>query len=235
MSTLKVAEKDKKGNQTGVIEDVFFFYTKIQTPSLKYQSKNEKEYTVDCVVDKATARKFKKAFPKNSCKDYENDDFLEKFNVEEVPFPKQEEQFVVKLKADSQIKKDVTVNGEKLKKGDEVPYSWGTRPKVFVPAGTEGKVKDITMESLVGNGSQGTVAFKVLTNDYGTFPQLTGILVTELVEYEGSGGSGSPFGEVEGGLNQPDERPADEDPDEEDMDEDDVEDDDNPFDVEDDD
>ena len=37
------------------ISNVTFFWTKIQKPSLKYQSQTEKEFVVDVLVDKATA------------------------------------------------------------------------------------------------------------------------------------------------------------------------------------
>ena len=41
------------------------------------------------------------------------------------------------------------------------------------------------MTTLVGNGSKGVVAFNVTKNDFGTFPQLLGVLINDLVEYEG--------------------------------------------------
>jgi hypothetical protein len=174
----------------GKIENVVFGYVKIQQPTLKYQSKTEKEYTVDVIVDKATSKQLKKAYPKNSIKELDNADFKEQFKIDP-PYPNQDEQYVFKLKANAQLRADV---GE-LSAGDLIPYDWGTRPKVYVPA--EDGVEDVTMDKLVANGSKGTVAFKVMTNDYGTFPQLTGILVTDLIEYESTGGGvGSAFGKV---------------------------------------
>ena len=38
------------------ISNVTFFWTKIQKPSLKYQSQTEKEFVVDVLIDKATAK-----------------------------------------------------------------------------------------------------------------------------------------------------------------------------------
>ena len=183
-----------KGKMSGKITNVVFCYTKIQSGSTKYQSKDI-EYTVDVVVDKATAKEFKKAYPKNSVKDFENAEFTEKFKIDP-PFPSQDEQFVIKLKAAAQLK--AAVPAANLEAGDMIPYEWNSRPKVFVPV--EGGVEDITLTVLVANGSKGDVAFTVNSNDFGTFPQLTGILVKDLIEYEAAGGSSSAFGTVVGGY-----------------------------------
>jgi len=192
MSKLNVEVNGKK--TTGKIEDVVFAYVKLQSGSTKYQSKDI-EYTVDVVVDKATAKEFKKAYPKNSVKDFENAEFTEKFKIEP-PFPSQDEQFVIKLKAAAQLK--AAAPAANLEAGDMIPYEWNSRPKVFVPV--EGGVEDITLTVLVANGSKGDVAFTVNSNDFGTFPQLTGILVKDLIEYEAAGGSSSAFGTVVGGY-----------------------------------
>ncbi len=192
MSKLSTEVNGKK--TTGKLEDVVFCYTKIQSGSLKYQSK-ELEYSVDIVVDKATSKEFKKAYPKNSCKEFDNADFKEKFKIDP-PFPNQEEQFVIKLKAAAQLKADAPAAN--LVAGDTIPYEWNSRPKVFVPV--EGGVEDITLTVLVANGSKGDAAFTVNSNDFGTFPQLSGILVKDLIEYEASGGNTSAFGNVVGGY-----------------------------------
>lgn len=193
MSKIVTGESGKK--VTGKIEDVVFCYTKLQSGALKYQSK-DLEYTVDVVVDKATAKQFKKDYPKNSVKDFDNAEFKEKFKIDP-PFPSQDEQFVIKLKAAAQLKADAAAAN--LKAGDLIPYEWNSRPKVFVPV--EGGVKDVTLTVLLANGSKGDVAFSVNTNDFGTFPQLTGILVKDLIEYEAQTGNSSAFGSVVGGYN----------------------------------
>jgi hypothetical protein len=71
MSKLVVETVNKK--TTGKIQDVVFLYVKLQSGATKYQSK-EIEYTVDLAVDKATSKEFKKAYPKNSCKEFDNAD-----------------------------------------------------------------------------------------------------------------------------------------------------------------
>lgn len=192
MSKLNVEVSGKK--TTGKLEGVVFAYVKLQSGSTKYQSKDI-EYTVDVVVDKATAKEFKKAYPKNSVKDFENAEFTEKFKIDP-PFPSQDEQFVIKLKAAAQLK--AAAPAANLEAGDMIPYEWNSRPKVFVPV--EGGVEDITLTVLVANGSKGDVAFAVNSNDFGTFPQLSGILVKDLIEYEAAGGSSSAFGTVVGGY-----------------------------------
>lgn len=202
---------------SGKIEGVVFAYCKLQTGDFKYQSNTEKEYSVDLIVDKATAKAFKKAFPKNSLKEIDTGEFEDKYKIDP-PFPKEDEQYVIKLKSDAHLSGDVPNAG--LSKGDLVPYEWATRPKVFVP--TSGGVKDVTLTTLVGNGSKGVAAFKINSNSYGNFPQLTGILVEDLVEYE-QNGSASAFGAVVGGLNAdtsniqqvPTERPEEHEEDEE--------------------
>jgi len=188
-----------KENGKGKILDGVFCYIKLQGGSFKYNSKTEKEWTVDIVVDKTTAKAYKKMFPKNSCKEYDNEEFTERFKIDP-PFEKQDEQFIVKVKADANLKADVHKLG--LSKGDEVPYEWNTRPKLFTPF--EDGVKDVTMEVLAANGSKGDAAIKILENDFGTFSQLSGILVKDLIEYESDGSSGSDFGKVIGGYNKGD-------------------------------
>lgn len=180
---------------TGKIEGVVFAYTKLQSGDYKYQSTTEKEYSVDLIVDKATAKAYKKAFPKNSAKEVDTEEFENKYKIAP-PYPKEDEQYVIKMKADAHVSVDIDKAG--LKEGDEVPYEWSSRPKVFIPV--DGGVKDVTLTTLVGNGSKGVVAFNINTNSYGTFPKLTGMLVEELVEYESSGPA-SAFGAVVGGLN----------------------------------
>jgi hypothetical protein len=192
MTNITVDTQGKK--VTGKITDVVFAYVKLQSGATKYQSK-DLEYTIDVIVDKATAKDFKKRWPKNSVKDFDNLEFKEKFKIDP-PFPSQEEQFVIKLKAAAQLK--AAAPAANLIAGDMIPYEWNSRPKVFVPV--EGGVEDVTLNVLVANGSKGDVAFNVTSNDFGTFPQLTGILVKELIEYEAQGGNSSVFGNVVGGF-----------------------------------
>lgn len=183
------------GEEKARLEDVTFCYTMLQGGSYKYQSKTEKEYSVDCIVDKATAKAYKKAFPKNGYKEIETKDFEGIFKIKP-PYPEQDEQYRIKLAIDCALKSDVESQG--LSKGDLVPYKWRSRPKAYVP--TDGGVKDITMTTLIGNGSTGDVALNTTENTFGKFPQMSGILVKDLIEYS-KAGADSDFGEVVGGVN----------------------------------
>jgi hypothetical protein len=163
-----------------VINNVVFFYTKIQQPSKKYQSEDT-EFSVDCAVSKAEAKAWNKQYPKQKAKEYDNDEFIEKFKVSAVPFPEQDEQFIIKLKK-------AAVRG-----GVATPEKYC--PKVLVPSAM-GNI-DITKTKLVSNGSKGKVSYVENTNDFGTFAQLSAILVEELIEYTpAGGGAGSEFGPI---------------------------------------
>ena len=152
-----------------------FAYAKIQEPAFKYQSTTEKEFSIDIIVDKATAKAFGKQFPKQKGKTVDNDDFEEIYKMPP-PFPDQDEQFVLKLKRPAQYKD-----------GKPLPESYW--PKVMQKKG--GKAVQIPREVLVGNGSTGKVSYDVNENDYGTFAKLKNILVEDLKEYKKSGGSGA--------------------------------------------
>ena len=178
----------------GKITNCYFCYVKLQEGSYKYQSQTEKEYTVNCIVDRDTAKAFKKAFPKNGYKEVETSEFENIYKIEP-PFAG-DEQYVIKLKSNANLKADVPKAG--LLIGDIIPYEWSSRPKAFI--NVDGGVKDITMTTLISNGSKGDVAFRVNENSYGKFPQLTGILVTDLIEYI-SEKEDSDFGKVVGGFN----------------------------------
>lgn len=174
MSELVLNEKN------GKINNVHFAYVKIQRPGKKYQSE-EKEYSVDVVVDKATAKEVKKKFPKNGVKEIDTSDFEDTFKFPP-PYPEQDEQFVLKFKTNF-LQKD----------GTEKPYDWSIRPKVYVPS-ENGKIKDVTMDVKVANGSSGDLAFNYSSTDYGVVHHLSAILVKDLIEL--AGGAGTPFGEV---------------------------------------
>ena len=161
---------------SNVINNVTFCYIKIQNPVLKYQS-SDSEYTVDCVVSKADAKEWNKAFPKQKAKVVENEEFTEKFKID-LPFPEQEEQFVIKMKKPH------------VKNGKELDQKY--RPRVFLQ-GEDGVVSDITFDMLPANGSKGKAAYQIRTNDFGTFAGLDSILIEELVEYKGNS-VGSAFG-----------------------------------------
>lgn len=168
--------KQKQQASYETLENVTFAYAKIAESDFKYGSNVDKEYSIDCIVDKATAKKFKKQFPKQSVKEFDNDEFVQKYKME-VPFPEQDEQMIIKLKKPA------------VKGGKEMPY----RPRSFIYADDGKTLVDITTSRLASNGSKGKVRYRVTSNDFGTFAQLDSVLFETFIEYK-KGGGDSPFG-----------------------------------------
>lgn len=148
-------------------------YMKVVEPVNKYQSE-EKEFTLDLVVDKATFKEWGKRFPKQKGKAIDTEDFEGIFKIKP-PFPDQDEQFVIKMKRPAQYKD-----------GSPLPKQYW--PKVLV-RNESGKVVPVAEGVLVANGSKGQVSFDVTENSYGNFSRLKNILVTDLIEYKKAGGS----------------------------------------------
>lgn len=180
MSTV-VFDTDKK-RLKNYINDVVFLYSRVQKPVLKKDETDKYQYTLQLVVDEDTADLMESTFSKIGIKKHNTAIFEEKFGVAP-PYPDEKKQYVVKLNADSHYKD-----------GTAVPYEYSSRPKVLVPV--EGGVKDVTLDIMVGNGSKGDVSFSMKTYPQGTFAKLTALLVKDMIEYEGSDGSGSAFGTV---------------------------------------
>lgn len=162
------------------INKACFLYTNIQQPKNKYQSE-EKEWSVQVVVSKEDAKAWNKKFPKQKAKQFDNDEFTEKFDIDP-PFKNQDEQFTIKL-----------ARATTYKDGNPIPEKYA--PKVYLKIGN-GKVQDITKTKLVANGSTGKAAYDVVENSFGTFAKLNSICVENLIEYIPAGGGGSPFGTV---------------------------------------
>lgn len=169
MSKLELTKKN------GVMHDVIFCYVKMRDPALKFESETEKEFTVDCIVDEATAKKWKKAFKRNTPKEVETAKFEEIYKIEP-PF-EGDEQYIVKVKCDAQDSNGRIKSAKLL-------------PNVFLDEGDNVR-RNITDDVLVANGSAGKVAFNIHSNKFGTFPMLSGILVEDLIEYQEEA---NPFG-----------------------------------------
>ena len=159
---------------TEILNNATFFYTCIQTPTKKYEL-NETEWKTSAVVDKATAKAWNKRFAKQKAKEVDNEEFVAKYKCE-VPFPDQEEQYIIKLSQNTH-----NADGKEM-----------YQPKVYQDIGNN-NVVDITKKKLVGNGSKGKAAYGVVENKFGTFAKLNSICIFDLVEY---GGNANPFGNV---------------------------------------
>lgn len=187
MSQLVINEAQDNGFQDGFINDVTFLYACIHTAKTKYKSE-ELEYSVKIVVDEDTADAFQEAFPKNGVKKVKTADFEGTFGCA-APSPDEKNQYILTLKIDAADRNGVLHAQDSFK-----------RPKVFVPS--ENGVKDITMETLVSNGSRGDLNFWISSSEFGKFPKLAAILVKELIPYEKKENVGSAWGSVEGGAPQ---------------------------------
>ena len=161
---------------TEILNNTTLAFVKVAESDNKYQSE-DLEYSLNAIVSKADAKAFKKKFPKQSVKDYENDEFKEKFKIDP-PFQDQDEQYVLKL-SKVHIKDGVEANPK-------------YRPRVYLDDG-KGNLIDITTSRLVANGSKGDVAYRVSENSFGTFAHLEGIRITDLIEYK-KAGAANPFG-----------------------------------------
>jgi len=159
---------------TEILNNVTFFYTCIQTPTKKYESEDT-EWKTSAVVDKKTAKEWNKRFAKQKAKEVDNEEFVAKYKCE-VPFPEQDEQYIIKLSQNTH-----NADGKEM-----------YQPKVYQDIGGN-NVIDITKKKLVGNGSKGKAAYGVVENKFGTFAKLNSICIFDLIEY---GGNANPFGNV---------------------------------------
>lgn len=162
-----------------ILNNVIFAYTKLNKPVTKYQS-TDKEFTVDCIVDKATAKAWAKQYPKQKPKQIDTAEFEGIFKIP-APYPEQDEQFIIKMKRPAQYK-------------DGKPLPEEYEPKVLVKQ-PNGKLKNVAKTVLVANGSKGVVEYDEISNDYGTFSRLKNIRVDDLIQYQSA--TSSELGDID--------------------------------------
>ena len=148
-------------------------YVCIQQPTKKYES-DETEWKVSLVVDKKQAKEWNKRFSKQKAKEIDNAEFESIYKIQP-PVDGQDEQYVIKISQNTH-----TADGKAM-----------YQPKVYKDIGAN-NIVDITNTTLVGNGSKGSVSYTVVENKFGTFAKLNALLVTDLIEYQKTGGN--PFG-----------------------------------------
>lgn len=191
--TKMLMEKNNKDEWTkGRVEDGTLLYVNLQEGELAFGSDTERNLSVQVAVTKDTAENWKSVFPKNGCREVPNDQFTKSYKTEP-PYPEEDVQHVLKLKSKAAFQQDNPERDQRA--GELVPYDSPSRPKLYEIK--DGKPVDVTMDTQPGNGSKGTVAFRATNNQYGTFPVLSGVLVTELVEQQQAGGVASDFGITE--------------------------------------
>lgn len=200
--TKLIIEKNAEDKITkGRVEDVTLLYTNLQEGNLMFGSETERSLDTQFAVTKDTARNWRTTFPKNGYREVTNEQFVKSFKIDP-PYPEQEDQYIIKLGAPTKFKSDLSIppspsneGGGEYKAGDLVPYEMNSRPKLFEVR--DGKPVDITQTVRVANGSKGVVAFRTVSHPtYGTFPRLSGIIVTELIEQAQRDNMISNFGDV---------------------------------------
>lgn len=155
-------------------------YVKLQQPDFKYGSTTEKEFAVNLIVDKPTAKAWNKEFPKQKAREVDRADFEKSYKI--APPTDDDEFFVLSIRKPAQYK-------------DGNPIPDAMRPRAFIK-GENGKLQDITKDVLIANGSVGTVSYDVKDNDFGHFSSLKAVRVDTLVEYKKKGGASNDYSEL---------------------------------------
>lgn len=187
LKVVQEANPAKKQPRIERLENVHLMYVKMQKPVNKFESE-DKEFTLTFVCDEDTSDSFSEKFPKASVKKIKTEQFEEKHKFKP-PFLDDKNQYVIKMSVRAEFKDKAS--GEMV----EMPYFYDTRPKVYELTG--GKAVDVTMNKLVGNGSKGHIQYAVSSNSFGTFPYLRAVLITDMIEYESSGGgTHNPFADM---------------------------------------
>lgn len=188
--TRLLVEKNAKDELVkGRIEEATLLYVNMQEGELAFGSETDRQLTVQVAVTEDTAKNWKATFPKNGYREVPNDQF-EKAYKTSPPYPEEEKQHVLKLKSRGTYQQDDPERD--IRAGDLVPYDSPSRPKLYEVV--DGKPVDITQTTQPANGSRGVVAFRATNNKFGTFPVLSGVLVTELIEAERQASLASDFG-----------------------------------------
>lgn len=169
--------------EKGLISNAGIYYAKITKPAKMYEKDEDFEYIVDAHVNKNTFKAYKKAFPKQSVKEMDYEDFVAKFGAENVIGGEGDEQYFIKLKKAAQYYKD----GVRHNLADIY------RPRIFQEV--NGELVDITFDESkkVANGSVGTILLELYTSKFGQSAKLKAVRVDNLIVYEGSG-SNNAFG-----------------------------------------
>lgn len=188
--TKLMVEKNAKDELVkGRIEDGTLLYVELQEGELAFGSEADRDFTVQVAVTEDTASNWKATFPKNGCREVPNEEFSKAYKIDP-PYPNEDKQHVLKLKSRGTYRQDDPERD--IRAGDIVPYDYPTRPKLYEVV--DGKPVDVTKTVQPANGSRGVVAFRATTNKFGTFPILSGVLVTDLVEAERQANIASDFG-----------------------------------------
>lgn len=159
-------------------------YNSLKSPKFKFESTTRKEFGVEIVVDKATARAWDKTFKKQSSKVVDNEDFVKQFGMD-LPFPDQDEQFIIKVKRPADYEEKDKTTGNKT--GRILPIPDKYRPRILLLTDPKtSRCTDITYKEYgVGRGSKALVQYELRdSGSFGTTARLMNIRIDELVKYE---------------------------------------------------
>lgn len=159
-------------------------YSALKAPRDKYESTTRKEFTIEVVVDKTTARAWDKAFKKQPAKVIENADFLKTFGID-LPFPDQEDQYIVKLKRPADYEEKDKETDQKTGRILPIPDKYRPRVLLLTDPVTR-KCVDITYKDFgVGRGSLATVQYEERdSGKFGTTARLMNVRIDDLIKYE---------------------------------------------------
>lgn len=136
-----------------------------------YDKAKGHEWKAGVVVDEDTADAFAEIYPKQAAKKVKRVDFEKTYKVAP-PEGDEKNLYVITLKRNT-----------KLADGKDIPDKY--RPRVYERQGSS-RV-DVTMTKLPANGSYGTISIDHYESpEYGASARLKNLLVTEMIEYEGS-------------------------------------------------
>lgn len=159
-------------------------YNALKAPKWKFESDTRKEFSVEVVVDKATARAWDKTFKKQPAKVIDNEEFVKTFGMD-LPFPEQEDQYVIKLKRPADYEEKDKATDQKT--GRILPIPDKYRPRILLLTdSTTRKCTDITFKEYgLGRGSVATVQYEERdSGKFGTTARLLNVRVDSLIKYE---------------------------------------------------
>ena len=188
MATLE--KKSIKNSEIVTVKGVHFMYPKfMKAVPIKDQAKLQPhqqtcwEYSVQALVDEDTADEWDVIFTNMQSKKLMKADVAKMLGLEEG------EEFPNGL--DSKAKKFYQISAKQkthyAKDGVMTAFSKELRPRAFILE--DGKYKDHTVKTEVGNGSSGELIVSVYKNSFGVTPMLKGIKVDKLLVWSGGGSS----------------------------------------------
>lgn len=186
MSDAKVERKPKI-----TIDALHLLYVKIAQPETRF---GDAKWKASAAISKKEMKRIKKEYPdlRKRFDALDPEEYLERFKVESPLADKDEDVYILNLDQKAEITWKDKATGETKKRAMD-------QPKVLLKTDDMEKPRNITLESLVGNGSVGKVlayhrrAKADKDGNVADVLSLGGVLVTHLIEYEGGDSDGGGF------------------------------------------